>query len=1032
MKKKLISFVLVLLLVLGALAPAMAVTDIKGHWAKEDIEYLIGKGVIKGYTDDTFRPENNILKSEYITMMNRTFGFEAMSSINYPDVSTDAWYYDQIRIADAAGYMFTFSGKVKPEEKLTRQEAAAMFGRALGLETSNVNSFADSSQISSWALPYIGAVAREGIINGYPDGTFRPLDNIKRSEVARVFNNVIGNFYNTAGTYSNTVAKNATIGASGVTLRDMTIPGNLYITQNAKGTIILENVAIGGKIVSIGSPSATITFSGNTGTVTAQTKGVSYSVQGEVSSFTLYSDYANTKIEVAAGGQINNITLNAAATITGTGKIGKANINTGNVTIVPIPDEWVLAPNITANIGGKLRTTSGKAGPAFVEGYPKAEMKAINDLGAAMIEVKIKVSEPALAYIIAVPRGSAAPTAAEVVSGQSYGVTNVVKAARIEMSNVANEYAAQLTDLLTTVYYDVYVVIEELANRGNYSAPEKLQPITNAFASGYPKVYTTLSNSAIFEAKLTRTATIFWAAVAKGSTAPTAQQIISKTMTTAAVYGQKTVEANIQDYVSVIDLVNGTTNYDLYVVTKDSTDTISPATPIKLDISKPTNTVTAIYSAQPVNGDYPVETGITLSFTNEMWCKSNHAPLAFITNIADYIVITATNAATGADIQLSGHAITVTSNRTVAITPPWGGWPTATRFKIEIKDLVSEAGLAPTPEEFTFSTTGTQGVVSAPVASKASGTSVFPGETIKLTCATPNATIIYTTDGLSPLASTNAKQGAATRTDVTVDTQIAYQRFILRAVAKVGNTYSQEVSYQYIVEKATAIPLLMNYQNQPLADNAVVNNGDVLKLFCAEEDATIYYTLDGSLPSKTSPSGKSGASITITDINQTGKMTVKLMAIKYDEAGILQPSSYKTYNLIIINTGTPLTQRPAIPVVYINDVPYTQTSKTATLPANTQILTITASSLNAPANTRYHYTFDGNAPTITSPQISLQNTIQTANLQNYAKIYTDPATLKHYMQYTLKVVAYNDLYSTQQGQSPYSEVVTVNILIPLN
>jgi len=1029
-KKRLIAMVLGLLMVISVIAPAMAFSDTSTHWAAEDIDYMVSKGILNGYTDDTFRPENNITKAEFIKIVNRTFNFTAKSNINYPDVATNAWYYEEIRIADASGYMFTFSGKVRPDEYLSRQEAASMLGRVLGIQSSSSARFTDASSISAWALPYISAVVEEGIMSGYPDGSFRPANNLKRSEVARMFNNLVGNIYNAAGTYSNSVANNVTVTTSGVTLKNMTIPGDLYITQGVSGgQIVLDSVKIGGSIISIGSPSATVILSGTTANVVTETKGIKYNVQGNVNSLTVNSDYASSEISVASGGKIDKLVLNTVGSVAGTGKIGEAVINKSGVSMAIIPEKWTLATGVTATIGGEVKTSSGTSGAAFAKGYPKATMVSVSDLGSAMIEVDLKLTEGGIAYIMAVPRGSQAPTAAQVVAMQNYSYVTVAKCARIAVTNTNDEFTAQLTDLFSSVQYDVYVVIDGGNGYMDYSDPVKLQPTISVFSVGYPKVYNSLTSSATLEVKFTRAATLYWAAVAKNSTAPTASQIINQQAPVGAVYGSKAVNNNTVEFVTISGLANGTNNYDVYIVTKDAANVTDPETPVKVDVTQAANTVEAIYSFQPTNGDYNIATSVTLSFTNDMLCATRRTPLSFISNLSDYIVVTATNAATGTTTTVNGYSLIATSNRTVAITPPTGGWPQATRFKIEVKNLINENGIAPTPKEFTFATTGTQGIVAAPVASKPSDTSVYTGEVITLTCATPGATIIYSTDGHSPLISQNQKQGSGERTDVMIDSAIAYQRVIVKAIAKVGNTYSQEVTYSYIVEKSIAMPLLQNIQGMPLAEQATVYNGDSLTLYCAEPDATIYYTLDGSIPSANSIAKVNGDRITVSDVNGTGKLTIRLMAIKRDSNGVPQNSSYRTYELTILNGGNGMiTQRPSVPVVTINGNVYTNTTGTVTLPYYTQQLDITASSLNNANSTRYFYTFDGTTPSTYSSELSAMNTLPLYELvSRYSTTqYINGAT---YNVLTLKVVAYNSLYSTSTQQSPYSDVVTIKINI---
>ena len=142
-------------------------------------------------------------------------------------------YYDDISAAYTAGYFQgTSKSTASPNATLTREEAATMLCRNLMLQpVSGENlSFTDSRLASSWSRGYIKAAADEGILRGDPDGKFRPLDNITRGEVAIMLVRVIGTPIQDPGTYSTSVAGNLMVSCSGVTLENMTVTGDLYIT----------------------------------------------------------------------------------------------------------------------------------------------------------------------------------------------------------------------------------------------------------------------------------------------------------------------------------------------------------------------------------------------------------------------------------------------------------------------------------------------------------------------------------------------------------------------------------------------------------------------------------------------------------------------------------------------------------------------------------------------------------------------------------------------------------------------------------
>ncbi len=187
MKTRLSSLVIVLCLVLSMALTAFAaqLTDIENHWAKEQIKAWVEKGLAKGYEDGTFRPDNNISRAEFMAFVNRAFNYQEKADIDYKDVKEDAWYADVIKIAKAAGYISGYQdGTMKPDNPISRQEAAIIIMRILGLveNPAGANGFRDASSIPAWSKGAVGAVAAAGIMGGYPDGTFRVANFITRAE----------------------------------------------------------------------------------------------------------------------------------------------------------------------------------------------------------------------------------------------------------------------------------------------------------------------------------------------------------------------------------------------------------------------------------------------------------------------------------------------------------------------------------------------------------------------------------------------------------------------------------------------------------------------------------------------------------------------------------------------------------------------------------------------------------------------------------------------------------------------------------
>ena len=226
-------------------------------WEDVYLNKLVSWDIMRGDQHGNLDPGRAITRAEFATMLNRTFGYHKTGTHPFRDVRPADWFYDDISMAYTAGYFQgTSNSTASPHATLTREEAATMLCRNLMLQPQSGEdlSFTDSRKASSWSRGYIKAAAKKGVLNGYVDGTFRPRNRITRGEVASMLVNVIGTPIQSAGTYSNSVSGNLMVSASGVTLENMTVTGDLYITPGVGlGYVTLNNVTVYGQIIASGA-----------------------------------------------------------------------------------------------------------------------------------------------------------------------------------------------------------------------------------------------------------------------------------------------------------------------------------------------------------------------------------------------------------------------------------------------------------------------------------------------------------------------------------------------------------------------------------------------------------------------------------------------------------------------------------------------------------------------------------------------------------------------------------------------------------
>ncbi len=165
------------------------------HWAEEYAKSLIEKGIVSGYEDGTLKLDNTISRAEFIKIINKSRGLTSKSDINFPDVSEDKWYYEDMLIAKGNGYITgDDNGNANPEKNITRAESSVILARILGLDTTDLNSdLTDINEIPDWAKGSVSALLKAGILSGYSDGSFKADNPLTRGEGFTVIYNTTYN-----------------------------------------------------------------------------------------------------------------------------------------------------------------------------------------------------------------------------------------------------------------------------------------------------------------------------------------------------------------------------------------------------------------------------------------------------------------------------------------------------------------------------------------------------------------------------------------------------------------------------------------------------------------------------------------------------------------------------------------------------------------------------------------------------------------------------------------------------------------------
>ncbi|MFO7637203.1 MAG: S-layer homology domain-containing protein [Clostridia bacterium] len=174
----------------AAVAAAPPYSDINGHWAEDMILDFHERGYLTGYEDGTFRPEAFITRAEAAVFVARLGFPEIYESIPYSDLMPGKWYHGSVVSATMTGFMHGYPDNTfRPENYILREEAAklaSLFWGEVDL-TGFALGYTDAAQISGWALEHVKKLVKLDTINDYPDNTIRPRIHLTRAEFVKLF-----------------------------------------------------------------------------------------------------------------------------------------------------------------------------------------------------------------------------------------------------------------------------------------------------------------------------------------------------------------------------------------------------------------------------------------------------------------------------------------------------------------------------------------------------------------------------------------------------------------------------------------------------------------------------------------------------------------------------------------------------------------------------------------------------------------------------------------------------------------------------
>jgi|GEM_PF-3049589 len=184
--KKIVSLIVILIIAQSITYSATTFHDVNSNaWFKVDLEYCVNKELINGYSDGSFKPDKEISKAEFITVV-------IASVFEKEENGPTLWYSQSYNKALKHNLIDVAFYQSDANAPISREEMAVVISKVLEIsdvtldESKSNEGIEDYNAITKENQTAVMNTYKSGIISGFPDGTFRPNETLKRSQLSKV------------------------------------------------------------------------------------------------------------------------------------------------------------------------------------------------------------------------------------------------------------------------------------------------------------------------------------------------------------------------------------------------------------------------------------------------------------------------------------------------------------------------------------------------------------------------------------------------------------------------------------------------------------------------------------------------------------------------------------------------------------------------------------------------------------------------------------------------------------------------------
>ncbi|WP_440119217.1 fibronectin type III domain-containing protein [Paenibacillus sp. QZ-Y1] len=165
--------------------------DIGRTFNKDQITWLAEQNIIQGVSETHFEPRRPITRAEFTALIVRLMGVDTSAQYQhaFQDVAAEDWFAHEIEAAISHDMVHGMgNGKFAPHALVTREQASKIIANVIRKirpePATSQRAFTDQMDVSNWAKEEVEELAGMYMLNGYEDGSFRPIQHLSRSEAA--------------------------------------------------------------------------------------------------------------------------------------------------------------------------------------------------------------------------------------------------------------------------------------------------------------------------------------------------------------------------------------------------------------------------------------------------------------------------------------------------------------------------------------------------------------------------------------------------------------------------------------------------------------------------------------------------------------------------------------------------------------------------------------------------------------------------------------------------------------------------------